>query len=236
MGSRKVIAALGALWMVLVVLACTDTTGPPVDNSLLGDIGLVASVAGDDGSSVEPRIPEFEDGVELETDEVTFLAIRGQDCWATIRYSGPADLGCTHHAGNEYHNGWAVDPEIYLTLWVPRSALYQRPDGTNFKNGDAVEITIELDDEELLVSLEPSGLVFSEENPARLFLSYARAIWDFDGDGDGDKIDALIETQYLKLWSQEADGPWNPIQFAQSVADRWFLGWLLHFSDHAISW
>ncbi len=220
MGSRNVSAVLGAMLLVLLVLACTDTTGPPVDHSLPVDIGFVASVAGDDGSSVEPRIVKQSAWPLLETYTVSFWATRNKTSSVVIRYVG----------------GDKASGDTFLSLSIPRGSLKKHPDGTKVGKRDRILITITVDPARFLVSLEPSGLQFSKKRPAELFINYAGANRDFDRDGDVDEIDALIETQYLKLWSQEAGGPWSPVQFEHSVADRWFLGRLLHFSDHAISW
>ena len=236
MGSRKVIAALGAMLLVLVVLACTDTTGPPVDNSLPGDIGLVASVAGDDGGSVVPRIlKRSAPWPRLETYTVSFWATRRETRSAVIRYL-PYESDDDDDEDDDDEDGYdEASGDTFLSLRIPRRSL-KKYDGTKVGKRDSILITITVDPARFLVSLEPSGLQFSGKHPAELFINYAGASRDFDGDGDVDEIDALIETQYLKLWSQAADGPWTPIQFEHSVEDRWFLGWLLHFSDHVISW
>lgn len=228
MGSRNVIGALGAMLLVLLVLACTDTTGPPVDHSLPVDIGFVASVAGDDGSSVEPHILEQSAWPRLETYTVSFWATRDKTRSVVIRYLPSATAVHVH--------GKKASGDTFLSLRIPRGSLKKYPDGTKVGKRDAILITITVDPDRFLVLLEPSGLQFSRKHPAELFINYAGASRDLDGDGDVDEIDALIETQYLKVWSQEADGPWTPVQSEHSVADQWFLGWLRHFSGHAISW
>ena len=250
MGSRTVIATLSAIVLVLVIGACTDTTGPPIDRSQLGDLTLLASVAGDDGTSVEPRILEQADSMPmLETYAASFWAHPGRNSSTTIRYlSGDADDN--HHPREgppkkrRSDDGSADDDDgsrdagdgIFLSLLVPRGSLKKFPDGRKVGKRDSLLITITVDPVLFFVSLEPSGVEFSAKRPAELFINYAGAIRDFDQDGDEDEIDDLIERQLLKLWSKEGDGPWNPIEYEQSLEDRWFLGFLTHFSGHVISW
>ena len=165
MGSRKVIAALGAMPLVLLVLGCTDTTGPPVDNSLLGDIGLVASVAGDDGSSVEPRIlRQLPSWPLLETYTVSFWATRRETRCAVIRYL-PSATGL-HLGGDDESvdeddedddddDGYeVVGGDTFVSLCIPRRSLKKYPDGTKLGKRDSILITITVDPARFLVSLE----------------------------------------------------------------------------------
>lgn len=226
MDRRRVILGIGA---VLLALACVDSTGPPIEKMSLGDIGLVASVAGDDGSSVEPRILKQADHMPLlETYTVSFWAVRGETRSATIRYRASAAVGDEDDEARG---------DIFLSLEIPRRALRRYPDGSKIAKGDAVLITITVDPTRFLLTLQPTGLVFSRKHPARLFISYAGAVRDFDFDGDVDEVDEFVEAHHLGLWSQEQEGdPWYPYFAVQSLADRWFLGLLRHFSGHVISW
>ncbi len=247
MGSRTVIATSGAIVLVLVIGACTDTTGPPIERSLLDNLTLLASVAGDDGTSVEPRILKQADSMPLlETYAVSFWAHRGRNSSATIRYlPAPTAVGSSGDADDNDGDDDSDDDDdgardagdaTFLSLLVPRGSLKKFPDGRKVRKHDSLLITITVDPVLFFVSLEPSGVGFSAKHPAELFINYAGAIRDFDRDGDEDEIDDLIERQLLKLWSREGDGPWNPIEYEQSLPDRWFLGLLRHFSGHVISW
>ncbi len=220
MDSRKSIAAVGAISMMLGLLACTDATGPPPGGSALDDLALLArlaSVAGDDGTTVEPHIIQQSASVPLlETYSVSFWASNDRDHSATIRYQDGGDT--------------------FLSLLIPRKSLKKLPNGKKVGKRDRVLITITVDPVRFLVSLEPSGLQFDKKHPAELFINYANANPDYNGDGATDQTDQLIEQHFLGMWSKEGGDPWDPIEFEQSVEDQWFLGLLLHFSDHAVSW
>ncbi len=216
MDRRKFVAALATTWMVLAAIACVDATGPPPGSSALGDLALLASVAGDDGTTLETRIIQQSASVPpLETYSVSFWARKDKDRSATIRYQ---------------------DGDTFLSLLIPRKSLKKLPNGQKVGKNDSVLVTITVDPVRFLVSLEPSGLQFDKKRRAELFLNYAGANPDFDLDGDTDQTDQLIEQYFLGMWSKEGGDPWDPIEFEQSVEDQWFLGLLLHFSDHAISW
>ncbi|MBA3521559.1 MAG: hypothetical protein H0T90_03505 [Gemmatimonadales bacterium] len=62
-----------------------------------------------------------------------------------------------------------------------------------------------VDPARILFDLQPEGLAFNPDDPARLVTHYVEADRDFDGDGDQDAADAEIELQ-LGNWRQEVDG------------------------------
>ena len=107
--------------------------------------------------------------------------------------------------------------------------------GGDLAPGDSVLITLTIDSNDVKVSLEPTGLVFGD--PAELQISYAGAGGDLNGDGVVDEADGDIERQLLGLWYREgADGAWEQIPAARSLADEWFTSALPHFCEYAISW
>ncbi|MEE8250150.1 MAG: hypothetical protein V3R24_00280, partial [Gemmatimonadales bacterium] len=117
--------------------------------------------------------------------EASFWAVRGKDRVLQIDY--------------EY------DGETYpvLEFQVPSKALHERPDGTRFSDGDSVLIDVSLDLTRLLATFEPSGLRFSNEDPAILTYWY---------DAAGEELIAEIESTLLALWTQEFVGdPWYPV-------------------------
>ena len=68
-------------------------------------------------------------------------------------------------------------------------------------------------------------------------MSYARANGDYDLDGELDDDDSLVEQDYLGIWVRDGAGnPWFPVRAEHSVAGRWFLGYLEHFSNYAVAW
>ena len=93
--------------------------------------------------------------------------------------------------------------EEYLRLRVEPEALLARPDGTLFQEGDSILIHVEVvDPAQLLFQLQPSGLRFSADKPARLKIHYNHADDDFNEDGQHDGLDDAIETT-LGIWRQE---------------------------------
>ena len=59
-----------------------------------------------------------------------------------------------------------------------------------------------VDPERLLFQMEPSGLTFSSDKPARLEIHYAQCGDDLNDDGKVDGQDDSIETT-LSIWRQE---------------------------------
>ncbi|MEW5918095.1 MAG: hypothetical protein AB1762_16960 [Gemmatimonadota bacterium] len=125
----------------------------------------------------------------------SFYAKRGVDREIRLYYRP--------HAGR-------ADSTEFLRFRVRRDALSRRPDGTPFAQNDSVLITIRVvDPARLLVEFQPSGLQFSNSEPADLKLSYKEAGGDIDGDGDSDATDRALERQ-LAIWFQESAGqPWT---------------------------
>ena len=90
----------------------------------------------------------------------------------------------------------------YLRLTIGAGSLRNRPDGSPIAPGDSILITIRsLSTERMVWELLPEGLTFSPRAPARLVAHYTEADHDFDGDGDRDLIDFLIERN-LGIWRQ----------------------------------
>ncbi len=93
--------------------------------------------------------------------------------------------------------------EEYLRLRVDAQSLLAQPDGTPFQEGDSILIHVRVEDPaQLLFELQPSGLRFSAEAPARLKIHYDHADDDFNEDGKIDQEDDSIETT-LGIWRQE---------------------------------
>lgn len=97
--------------------------------------------------------------------------------------------------------------ENCLEFKIPGNGLLRRPDGTEFRRGDSVQITIRvIDPSRFAFEFQPSGLRFDPEHPAELRMRYRYADPDLNGDG---RVDAADERVRLGLWRQEADGqPW----------------------------
>lgn len=94
--------------------------------------------------------------------------------------------------------------EEYLRLRVDAQSLLSRPDGTPFAAGDSILIHVSVvDPSQLLFEMQPSGLTFSPEHPARLSIHFSHCGDDFNGDGQVNHEDDSIE-QELSIWRQEA--------------------------------
>ena len=91
-----------------------------------------------------------------------------------------------------------------LEFKVPNNGLYKKPDGTLFRPGDSVLITIKIVDlQHFNFEFQPAGLQFSPDHPAELRVSYKWADPDLNGDGVVDDRDRLRD---IGFWRQEADG------------------------------
>jgi hypothetical protein len=129
----------------------------------------------------------------LETHQVQFWAVKGEDRRAEIRYLFP--------------NGATAK---CLRFRVRPDALARRPDGTAFRMGDSILITIQVEDPaQFRFRFAPEGLRFNAREPAELEVSYRYADRDFNGDGVVDERDEQFE---FGFWMQEASGlPWHRV-------------------------
>lgn len=97
--------------------------------------------------------------------------------------------------------------ENCLEFKIPGNGLLRRPDGTAFRRGDSIQVTIRvLDPNSFKFEFQPSGLRFDPGHPAELRMRYRYADPDLNGDG---RVDSADESSRLAIWRQEADGqPW----------------------------
>ena len=151
----------------------------------------------------------------LETYSTGFTATGDEASGITIRYTDGSD---------------------FLRFTIPDGGIMAHPDGSAFDEDDSVYISITIDQDLLLVSMEPTGLSFSPSNPAVLELSYADADPDYNGDGVVDAADAALEPD-LQLWVQpDSNGLWSIVSADQAMNAREFTGFLYHFSNYTVSW
>lgn len=184
--------------------------GTPTGETALARNKYIAAFEGGDGTA---------DGLY----QVSFWARKGEYRYLTI-------VATTTNTDGSQHL------DAFLFFGVPEQALASRPDGSPIAAGDSVLITATLNSTELLVHLEPSGLQFNPAAPAPLYLWYGGAGDDLNGDGTVDAADADIEQNQLGVWVQEGASPWEQMVSEQSLADKWFLAWLEHFSGYTVSW
>ena len=145
----------------------------------------------------ELQFVRFPSTPPVETLQASFWAVKGVDRELEIRYlpDQPGEEG-----------------EEFLEFRVPAEGLLRRPDGSLFADGDSIRITVTLSaDGRFLFDLQPSGLQFDRDHPARLDVTYRGVDDDLDGDGDVDGDDDDLESR-LRVWKQERAGePWFPI-------------------------
>jgi hypothetical protein len=176
---------------------------------LLGSSPGLLSCGGDPGVTDPPDpnpdpgpVPDEEliflkasaDAPPLLTSDTSFVATRGEDIKVEIFYA--PEQGSGQQVGDRF-----------LELELDDESLLQYPAGhpmagATFQAGDTITITIRIDGNELIATLEPTGLEFNPERPAELELRYTNADDDFDGDGDEDpELEGEID-----LWRQEKPG------------------------------
>lgn len=157
----------------------------------------------------------------VESLQVSFWAVRGENREGVIRYL-PEEPG---KEGREF-----------LEFRVPGAALQRRPDGTSFAEGDSIRITITLSgDGRFLFDMQPSGLTFSRDQPARLRIRYDRVGDDLNGDGTIDDSDERIDAR-MRVWQQEQPGqPWVSIGTVRFKEAREIEGRIDGFTGFAIA-
>ena len=223
--------ALALAGILLLVAGCREAAGPTAFDAP-ESIAMLASLAGDDGEMVEPHILRQGDTASaLQTYEVRFWVSKREGGRVTVDYVN-GDPSTT-----EVNYDHDVGSHTFLSLYVPAGAIARLPDGRPLGPRDSVEITVTIDPVLMYASMQPSGLIFKKNKPAELYVSYARADGDYDRDGDVDTFDIMVEESFLGVWVRDgATSPWFPVTAEHSAQQRWFLAYLEHFSDHAISW
>lgn len=228
--SRRFLLTLAGASIAL--LACADSTGPPAelpDEAPQPGLHIIKwqptvtprvfRVAGDlpDVASLPGEVMLAGGGGAAS--KVEFWAVRGETRSVRIDYADDDGSG------------------QFLEFTVPAGALLLRPDGSAFADGDSVLISVSFDQKKYLLKMEPSGLAFSQDEPARLQVWYGGADDDLDGDGDVDGVDQYIEEDLLGVWYHQKDAdPWTPVGAVHSTSDKWFVASLFHFSGYAVSW
>lgn len=155
-------------------------------------------------TDAELQFVRFPSTPPVETLQASFWAVKGEERELEILYL-PDEPG---EEGDEF-----------LEFRVPGNGLSRRPDGSLFQEGDSIRITVTLsEDGRFLLDLQPSGLQFDPDHPARLEMTYRGVDGDLDGDGDVDRDDEDLESR-LRVWKQERPG------------ERWFPVGTLHIED-----
>ncbi len=160
----------------------------------------------------------------LLTTDTTVIATKGQDLEVRLFYAPPPGSG-------------SATGEEFLRLKIEEQTLLRYPashprQGTLFQDGDTVSIRIQVAPEDIIATLEPNGLLFNPNEPARLKLRYAEADDDIDNDGDPDPE---LEVE-IDMWRQENPGdPWFRIGTVKSEALDEVEAELFGFSRYALA-
>lgn len=226
--------------LMLLAAACSDTNAPiteeltePIMRTELNHLKWQSPATAEQFSAVAitevgqavlaPATPSIlADGrqVPLESYRVSFVAVAGAE--QTVRVNYAPSLGYSHP---------------YFEFSLRKLSLYKRPDGSTINKGDQVAITITIDQEDLEVHLEPSGLRFNDAEPPSLKMWYTHANPDYNGDGVVNSSDKALEQSQLELWVQQTTvDPWYGLNAEQSLTDKWLRANLRHFSGYAVSW
>jgi hypothetical protein len=125
----------------------------------------------------------------------------------------------------------------FLRFEVPGDGLYRKPDGSAFRAGDSILITVTVvDPARFTFEFAPANLQFNPQNPARLRVRYAHGDKDFDDDGDRDGVDDAIETE-LDLWYRRAAGAlWFRVGAVKFEEADEIDGLIRTFSQYAVAW
>jgi hypothetical protein len=226
MARTSVFIIAAAVWLA----ACRDGIGPPdassgsdrVPHHLRWSPQLGAptfAVLGGERGFVGLEAPGAATLRVLDRYQASFWARRGASTGVQIRYQARDGT-------------W----QPYIRLTVPSGALRLWPDGSRVADGDSVLITLALDSMQLVVQLEPTGLVFDPTSPAQLDVWYTGADPDLDGSGAVDATDRYIESSVLGVWMQARSGsPWREVSSAHWLDRKLFTASLGHFSGYAVS-
>jgi len=221
------------------VLACSETSTvvmEPLPERFTPSASLSGGPIAD--QSVESRIlVEASSAPPLETYEAEFWAIAGVKRTFEIRYATNGDGG--EHDEHDEHDEHENDEKrpVFWRLRLDEHSLATRPDGTPLRRGDSLLISVTVDSVRLLVDMEPSGLQFDPEDPARLTLSYGWADPDLDRDGDVDWEDRTIEDNYLGIWFRaDQQSGWESVNAWHDREKQRFHVFIDHFSGYTVSW
>ena len=129
----------------------------------------------------------------LVTYDTTFVATAGESLDLEIRYQPPPG----EDSGEKFLE-FRLDDESLARY----PASHPTRPGEPFAVGDTVWISIVVDRQLLLATMEPSGLQFNPERPAELEIRYSNADDDYDDDGVSDPE---LEVE-IDLWRQENPG------------------------------
>ena len=131
----------------------------------------------------------------------------------------------------------AADSVEFARFRVEDRSLVNRPDGTPIAQGDSVLITLQVVDTlKLITEFSPQGLDFSSSRPARLWLKFAEADPDLNGDGLVNADDTALLLA-LRIWRQERPGdPWSTLSSSVDTVSKEVEADIPGFTRYALSY
>ncbi len=161
----------------------------------------------------------------LQTLSTSFWAVQGEDRRVTIDY----DLDPV--------TAEACDCGTFVRLRIRKESLVNRPDGTPIAEGDSILITVTVDPQDFLATLEPTGLQFDPDDQPQLKFWYGRADLDLNGDGVVDAQDREILDEQGHIGVRADPGqPFFPLESEHNAIREFFEVKLDHFSDYVVLW
>jgi hypothetical protein len=153
---------------------------------------------------------------------VSFYAVKGR--------AGGADLWYHAAAGR-------TDSLKFVEFRMGPSSLDSRPDGSAIATGDSVLITLTVSDPtHLVITYEPSGLLFSANDQPTLKMFWVACGEDLNYDGKVDAADTAL-VQKFSIWRQEAAGqPWIKLSSVVVPSVKEVDARLGGFTGYAISY
>lgn len=216
------IARAFPLCVTLLLAACTESLDPlEPQGSQLGRVsgeGVMelrplphpfTAFRSDDGQPLPLVALSDANAAVLDSYELTFWVVRGEPKTVEVYY---VDEG-----GREEGR--------FLRLHVPAQGLARLPDGTSVMPGDSVAITLSIDRSTFLVEFAPSGLQFSEFDPAQIEMWYTA------------DVNGTSAAHNLTYWRRQEFGePWYPLWSDHDGTARRIKTLLFHFSGYAVAW
>jgi hypothetical protein len=209
--SRSILAALGAV----AVVACTEPTAP-VPNA------GAATYWRSGGGSYGPRTTAPTFAAPAAAAAPTFLKFAS---WAgqleTYNTSFPVTVGSASSFTVNFKNS----PFPFMRIEIPANADFFGATGLPLKNGTRVTVTVAIDPIYATVRFGPHGTLFTQQNPAKLYLNY------YALDLGGKLPDQLA------IWYQpDPTIAWSAQATDIDVSWMWLIIPLFHFSDYAIAY
>jgi hypothetical protein len=185
--NRTVGLATAALGLVILALACSDSSGPDIPIKPPADLRVI-------------QLPQTHPA--LVSDTVSFMAVKGQNAQGSIFFAGG--------------EGGEDDEYVRLTingnslLALPDGTPMVAGDSVR------ITLRV-VNSDSILFQFEPSGLAFDPNHPARLKIRYNQCHGDYNDDHHVDQMDTdilgqlaiwrqpLLSDPYTRLGSVRVD-------------------------------